>query len=278
MASMAVAAPVTPSPPENTPSTVVSKVRWLTSTVCQRVRLSDSPKGRKLGTRPSTSSCTRVPWPMAAITNSQSMRNSEPRMGLGLRRPLWSGSPSSKRMHSTPATRPFTPRSTRTGATRKSLFTPSCSASHHQHPAGDVDPALEAELLEEVDAGQHPRGVLVLYAHLGAVPRPQPQEDGVVAALLQAGHREVAPELDVGGELDAEIEDLVDLQVEHVLGQAVLGDAVAQHAPRLGLGLEHRNFEAAQGEVVGAGQPRRARPHHRHLLAVGRGQSRAPGG
>ena len=50
-------------------------------------------------------------------------------MGLGLRRPLWSGSPSSMRMHSTPATRPFSPRSTRTGATRKSIFTPSCSAS-----------------------------------------------------------------------------------------------------------------------------------------------------
>ena len=150
-------------------------------------------------------------------------------------------------------------------------------AAHHQHPAVDVDLALEAELLEELDAGEHPRGVFVRDAHPGAVPGPDSQEDGVVAALLEAGHREVAPELDVGGELDAEIEDLVDLEVEHVLGQTVLGDAVAQHAPRLGLGLEHRDLVAAEGEVVGAGQPRRARPDDRHLLAVRRGHARTPG-
>ena len=102
IASTAVAAPVTTSPPEKTPSTLVSKVLSLTWIVCQRVRFKTSPNGRKFGTWPSTSSWTFVPWPIAAMTKSQSTTNSLPRTGLGLRRPLASGSPSSIRRHSRP--------------------------------------------------------------------------------------------------------------------------------------------------------------------------------
>ena len=53
IASIAVAAPVTTSPPEKTPSTLVSNVFSFTWIVCQRVRFSASPSGRKFGTLPS---------------------------------------------------------------------------------------------------------------------------------------------------------------------------------------------------------------------------------
>ncbi len=128
IASMAVAAPVTTSPPEKTPSTVVSKVLSLTCTVCQRVRFSVSPKGSMLAVRPPKICCACVLWPMAAMIQSASTTNSEPRTGLGLRRPLASGSPSSMRRHSRPAARPSLT-TTRVGATRKSILTPSWSAS-----------------------------------------------------------------------------------------------------------------------------------------------------
>ena len=49
----------------------------------------------------------------------------------------------------------------------------------------------------------------------------------------------------VGLQPRPEAEDLGDLEVEHVLGQAVLGDAVAQHAARLGLPLEDVHLVAA---------------------------------
>ena len=116
LASIAVAAPVTTSPPAKTPSTLVSKVFASTWMVCQRVRLSVSPKGRKFETLPPSSDCTCVFWPMAAMMKSQSMVNSDPRIGFGLRRPLESGSPSSISTHSRPQTQPSLSPITFTGA------------------------------------------------------------------------------------------------------------------------------------------------------------------
>ncbi len=54
------------------------------------------------------------------------------------------------------------------------------------------------------------------------------------------------------------------------LGQAVLGDAEAQHAARLGLGLEDGGLVAEQRQVAGARQAARAGADDRHLLFEGR--------
>ena len=62
------------------------------------------------------------------------------------------------------------------------------AAADHEHAAVDVDLLVQAEVLQELDAGQDPDGVLVLHPHLGGVPRADPEEDGVVAVLL-AGPR-----------------------------------------------------------------------------------------
>jgi len=70
--------------------------------------------------------------------------------------------------------------------------------------------------------------------------------------------------------LHAEIENLPDLGVEHFLGQAVLRDAVAEHAARLGLRLEHVHGVTAHGQVVRAREAARAGAHDGHALAVAR--------
>ncbi len=278
IASIAVAAPVTTSPPENTPSTDVSNVFSFTCTVCHRVRASASPGGSMSGTFPSIRSATVVLWPMAEMMKSHGSRYSDPRIGFGLLRPDASGSPSSQRWHSIPFSVPSSPVTTFVGATRNCMLTPSSIASliseslagisvpgppieqlhvadaeperraravdggvpaaDDGHRAADVHRPAQAELLEELDPREHAGRVLVLDAHQRAAPRPDAQEDRVVALLLQARDGEVAAEDGVGLKPGPEAEDLRDLEVEDVLGQAVLGDAVAQHASRLGLPLE----------------------------------------
>jgi hypothetical protein len=93
------------------------------------------------------------------------------------------------------------------------------------------------------------------------------EDRGVV--LLQVLEGDVLSDRDAGLQLDAEVEDALDLGVDDVPGQAVLGDPVAQHAPGLLEGLEDRHLVAAPGQLVGARHPRRARPDHCDLLVVG---------
>ena len=86
-----------------------------------------------------------------------------------------------------------------------------------------------------------PVGVLVLDAHQRAAPGADAEEDGVEARRASGSAIvKSLPRTTLVVSFDAEVEDLGDLEVEHVLGQAVLGDAVAQHAARLGLALEDR--------------------------------------
>ncbi len=128
------------------------------------------------------------------------------------------------------------------------------SATHDHHPAAHLDPPPQPHVLEELDALQHARDVLVLDAERGAVPGAQRQEDRVLALVSQGGDGEVPAEVHVGRELHPEVEDLRDLRVEDLLGEAVLGDAVAEHATRLGLGLQDLHRVALFGQVVRTGE------------------------
>ena len=60
--------------------------------------------------------------------------------------------------------------------------------------------------------------------------------------------------------------DAVDVLLQGGLGQAVLGDAEAQHAAGLRLALEHGDGVAEEREVAGGGETAGARAHHRDLL------------
>ena len=96
--------------------------------------------------------------------------------------------------------------------------------------------------------------------------------------LLQLVDGDAASHDHVGLDLHAQLLEGVHLLLHDGLGQAELGDAVHQHAPRQVQGLEDRHVIALFGQVAGAGQPRRARADHRHLMAVGGRALRLPGG
>ena len=79
-------------------------------------------------------------------------------------------------------------------------------------------------------------------------------DDGVEALVLQVVEREVAPQAHVATHLAAEPDHRLVLGLEDLdLRQAVLRDAVAEHAARRGVALEHRHVVAGQQQVVGGG-------------------------
>ena len=94
MARITSAGPDTTSPPANTPSILVLKVAGSTSSV-----------PRSVNVNPSGSALLSTLCPIAIITLSTSIVNSEPWTSLGRRRPLASGSPISIRAHFIPVTR-----------------------------------------------------------------------------------------------------------------------------------------------------------------------------
>ena len=92
-----------------------------------------------------------------------------------------------------------------------------------------------------------------------------------VKLLLQLLQPDVPADADVGADLDAQGQDGVDLGVQLLPGEAVAGDAVAQHAAQLAALLENGDLMAHQGQVIGAAEAAGAAAHDGHGLAGGRG-------
>ena len=144
------------------------------------------------------------------------------------------------------------------------------AAADNGHLVANVRPLSQGHPLEEVDAPQDPVQVLSRAADGHAGPGADGHHHGVVAALkfLEGG---VHPDAEVVLHLHTQGGDLVDLLVQHLLGQAVLGDAVAEHAAHLGHGIHNGHPVALQGQVVGRGEAARAAADDAHPLAGGCG-------
>ena len=130
--------------------------------------------------------------------------------------------------------------------------------------AVDDDAAAEQRLLLALHAAQHGDGVehvrrgaggdVGALAEVGA----DGEEDGVEAALAASASSDVG-DLGVQLELDAEVEDALDLRVEDLARQAVARDAEAHHAAGQRPGVADRDRVAGAREVVGGARARRAR-------------------
>ena len=111
---------------------------------------------------------------------------------------------------------------------------------------------------------------------LAAARRAAADEDRVVAVGEQRLH---AVDPRPAAELDAEVEHVAALLVDHRVGQAELGNLRAHHPARLGVALEHDAVVAERSEVARDRQRRGARADERDALAVlrrrGLGQPRA---
>ena len=126
IASTTVLGPVTASPPAKMSGSCVCKVTGSTLTV---------PQSLKVQAHSSVRQAQSDSWPMAGITVSTSITNSEPGIGSGRRRPLSSGSPSCILTHSMLLTRPFSAM-IRTGLVRVMISIP--SSRHSSISAGSA--------------------------------------------------------------------------------------------------------------------------------------------
>ena len=70
--------------------------------------------------------------------------------------------------------------------------------------------------------------------------------------------RDLVAQGDVVDEAHAGLPERLELALEHALGQAELGDAVAQHAAGLVVGVVDRHFVAGLRQEPGAAQAGRA--------------------
>ena len=114
---------------------------------------------------------------------------------------------------------------------------------------------------EEVEPVHHALRVVAGQAHLLALVRASGHEDGGIAVLLESLDSDIArtsAELHAQLDLDALIENLLDLVVEHIARQPVRRHAQAKHAAQERPRLEQRHTVALLGQILRRGQAGRA--------------------
>ena len=120
---------------------------------------------------------------------------------------------------------------------------------------------------EKIDAGVTALQLLTGHREGAVLPCADAHEDGVVAVGLEGFQVKVLAETKPGAHLDAQVEDALDLPVEHLLGQPVLRDPVAQHAAQLGHGLEDGDAVAQPPQEIGTGEAGRTAADHGDAFA-----------
>ena len=97
--------------------------------------------------------------------------------------------------------------------------------------------------------------------------------DGEEGGIEPAGLHGLLDVLDLGVELerDAQIEDALDLGVQDLARQTVLGDAEAHHAAGEGAGLLDRHLVAQARQMIGGRESGRPGADHQHVLTRGGG-------
>ena len=147
------------------------------------------------------------------------------------------------------------------------------AAAHDHDPGADVARVGQAErgraqVLQAVDDAV---GVLVRDAQLVGVVAADGDDDAVEPLVLEVVEREVPAQLHVAAHLAAEAGDGLVLGLEDLhLGQAVLRDAVAEHAAGGRVALEDRHVVAGEQQVERGAHAGRAGADDRRAPA-GRG-------
>jgi hypothetical protein len=141
------------------------------------------------------------------------------------------------------------------------------AAAEHDDALADLADVAERDAGEPVDADMDVPGGLsaARNVEIAAARRAGTDEDGV--PILGEQRLEAVDAL-AGTELDAEIEDVAALLVDDRFGQAETRDLGADHAPRLGVGIEHHASVAERREVARDRERGRAAADERNALAV----------
>ena len=141
------------------------------------------------------------------------------------------------------------------------------AAADHDHVVAEVDLVPEVRVQQKVDRVQHAVELDAGDLQLARTGRTDPEEHGREPVLAQRREAEVATERLPGAELDAHIQDRLDLVVDEVAAKAVRGDPEHHHAARSFLGFEYDRLEPVRREVVRARESSGPRTDDRDPLA-----------
>ena len=138
--------------------------------------------------------------------------------------------------------------------------------SDHEHVLADGIDVLEGDGLQPVDADVDVFGVIASgQLEFLAAGRSAAHENGVEALVQEVFH---ALDAVVEPDIDADVEDVADLFVQHGRGQAKGRDVVAHQASRHGLCFEYRALVPQRHQVVADRQRSGSRPDQGDFLAV----------
>src|SRR5579875_136592 len=127
---------------------------------------------------------------------------------------------------------------------------------------------LALNLLAEIGDGVDEALSIVAWDwHLLTRPAPDSQVDGIKALSKQVIDGEIDAQLDVTLEIDAQLPDVIQLAIHHILLETIFRDTIAQHATRLRLHIEDLAIVALERQIIRAGQARGTGADNRHLLA-----------
>jgi hypothetical protein len=143
------------------------------------------------------------------------------------------------------------------------------ASTHHDghNVLAQVELLAVMEAAEEVHPAEDVGCVLALQAQADALLGPQGHVEGIVLRL-ELVQGDVLADLHPVLDLHARVQDLLDLGVQDLVGEAVAGDPPAEHSAGLVGGLEDLHAVAAAGQLVGGGQAAGAPAHHRYLLGL----------
>ncbi len=117
----------------------------------------------------------------------------------------------------------------------------------------------------DADMDMPGRGVAARQIEIAPARRAAADEDRIEFFREQRLH---AADRGAEARLDAKIEDIAHLLVDHRLGQAEFGDLAADHAPRRAQGIEQHDLVALGGEIARDGERGRSGADQGDALAV----------
>ncbi len=142
------------------------------------------------------------------------------------------------------------------------------AVADHDDVAGDAHLAALAHAAQHVDRLDY--CLAAGDTALGCLPGADADEDGIEAGVVQALEGDLVAQGDAVDEAHAGLPERLELTFEHVLGQPELGDAVAQHAAGLVVGVVDRHLVTGLRQEPGAAEAGRTGADHGHP-AAGRG-------
>ena len=140
-------------------------------------------------------------------------------------------------------------------------------AANHDHLLADRNRLAAIHQVQKLRPAEDIRRLFPRNPQPQTLLRPDADKHCLVL-LAQLRHGQLAPNHAVALQLHPQVQDALDLRIQHLARQPVARYAVAQHPARLGEGFKHRHRITSPGQLIGARQACRPCSHHCHSLAM----------